>query len=223
MATTLRVIRPTIVGVGPFGQHVATVLTGRFGEGTRVAGRPGVDTTDDDLSAAFGRPADAVVLALWRPAPALCETADRLAHETGTPWLPVVVEHPHLTVGPWVTPGAGPCFRCFHRRRVQHDVEWAVTRAVHEAYDRDPARGPRGFLPQHARLAAGVAASYLDRAFGGDASPAGRFTTISLRSATPVSHPVLACHGCDRCGTRYQPRDLRRLLRLDVKERVDAH
>ncbi|NUP39869.1 MAG: hypothetical protein HOY76_23400 [Streptomyces sp.] len=205
MAASARPLRPAILGAGPFGRHVADLLHALLPAGVRLSGTAVAD--------AFGFGADAVVIALWRPSPAICDQADRLAHATGTPWLPVTAEHPYVVAGPWIVPGAGPCFACYRDRRIQHDAAWPITRAIHRAYDDDPECGPAGFLPQHARMAAGVAAGYLAQA------PAtGTVTRFALLRPVPTTDRVIACHGCERCGTTIGPRDLRRLLRLDVKE-----
>ncbi|MCF6473555.1 TOMM precursor leader peptide-binding protein [Nonomuraea sp. MG754425] len=206
MATTVRLIRPASVGVGPFGERVADILSSQFEHGRMAR----------DVASAFSSNVDAVVLSLWRPWPALCETADRSAYERGIPWLPVVVEHPYAIIGPWIAPPAGPCFACYSRRRDQHDEDWQATRAMRAAYDEDPECGPAGFLPQHARLVAGIAARSVSR------KQAGVVTAISLRTHVMTTYPIVPIHGCPRCGRETRRPGLRQLLRLDEKERADA-
>jgi bacteriocin biosynthesis cyclodehydratase domain-containing protein len=175
-----------LLGVGPFGVRVAEILSGAF---------PGSRTVDEDgLDDEFAN-SDAVVVALWRPAPALCERADLLAHRSGIPWLPIVMRHPLVLVGPLVCPGRGPCFQCYEHRLVQHDKDWRNTRDIHAAYDRDPNCGPRGFLPQHARMAAGIAACVL----GDRHAVAGEVVSFSLAEQRIRKDAVLSCHGCARC------------------------
>lgn len=201
MANTVRLSRPSLVGAGPFGDWVVQILADRFTKG-RAA-------DPDDLAGAFSGEIDAVVLALWRHSPRLCEQADELAHRRGIPWLPITMESTVMRVGPWVAPGSGPCHRCYRLRRIQHDHDWEGSRAIYDAYDRDSTLGPVGFLPHHARLAASFAASLLC-----DPLP-GRVITISAISLSVDAHHVVACHGCDRCLPRSITRDLHSLLQLE--------
>lgn len=187
MAPAIRLARPRLLGVGPFGLRVVEVLSSLLSHSRML--------DEDGLVEGFTN-ADAVVIALWRPAPALCERADVLAHESGTPWLPITMRYPFVLVGPWVRPGQGPCFRCFQHRLVQHDKDWKNTRDIHAAYDRDPDCGPRGFLPQHARTAAGIAACTIG---GRHIATAGVVVSFSLTEQWIRKDAVLSCHGCDRC------------------------
>lgn len=172
------------VALGPFGDAVAAHL---------AAARPGRRVADDDVEAAFAEEPSAVVVPLWRPAPDMCDRIDRLAFRYSTPWLPVVMEHPHILVGPWVVPGQGPCYACYRSRRLQHDKS-AVLSALYAAYDSERDLGPGGFLPHHARLAAGLAGLVLNR------GNAGRVVAIDLLGGDTSYHHVCACHGCPRCG-----------------------
>lgn len=171
-----------MLGSGPFGRQVAGMLERchpgvelRSGEGTY---------TDEDPCAAFDGTVDAVVIALWRPAPALCEEADRLAHETGTPWLPVVDGYPYLVIGPWVVPGAGPCLRCHVPR---HGEDLAEPPHGH---------GPAGPVPYGARIAGGIVLSRLQR----PDRAAGRVIRVSLRDLSVSCDTVVPRPDCDRCG-----------------------
>jgi bacteriocin biosynthesis cyclodehydratase domain-containing protein len=177
-----------LLGLGPFGARVVEILSGTFPD-SRMVGEEGLE---DGFASS-----DAVVVALWRPAPALCERADLAAHKSGTPWLPIIMRHPLVLVGPLVRPGRTPCFRCYQQRLVQHDKDWRNTRDIHAAYDRDPDCGPRGFLPQHGRMAAGIAARLLG---GRHAVTTGEVISFSLVEQRIRKDAVLSCHGCARCG-----------------------
>ena len=142
----------SVIGLGPFGERVAQHLLGTRPDAKRVAAA--------DLGNAFTATGEAVVLALWRPEPELCEQADELSWRRGVPWLPVVMDHRAVSVGPLVSQ-PGPCFRCYRRRREQHDVQPAATAALLAAYARDAGAGPAGYLPHHARMAAGLATQML--------------------------------------------------------------
>jgi bacteriocin biosynthesis cyclodehydratase domain-containing protein len=188
------------VGVGPFGERVAERLL-RLIPASRIA-------AEDDIDDVFSAAPSAVAIATWRPAPALCERADELAYRYRVPWLAVIMEHPVIRVGPLVDPATGPCFRCYRRRRVQHDTQAMATAAVHAAYERDPVLGPAGYLPQHVRLAAGLAANML---LAAGLAPSERCTvssnvvTVRLLRRGLSMNPVVACHDCDRCGTSPGP------------------
>lgn len=205
MAATVRLTRPVLLGMGPFGERVTDLLRELY-PGARV------EPSATDLERAFGDQPDALVTALWRTAPGLSSRIDDLVRVSGVPWLPVVVEHPLIIVGPWVAPGQAPCHRCYRRRRAQHDTRWNTTEILHQAYDRDASCGPRGFLPHHARLAAGVAAGYL-RQSTEDGVVTGRITVIHLQRPVPGSHRVTSCHDCEHCGTAGALGDLRGALR----------
>ncbi|WP_405943841.1 TOMM precursor leader peptide-binding protein [Streptomyces sp. NBC_00932] len=187
MAATVRVTGTVpVLGLGAFGSRVAELLC----DGIVGAYRIG----PDDLAGSFARRPAAVVVAAPHPMPEVCRSADRAAWQHGVPWLPVVDEDLTVRLGPWVVPGAGPCFDCYLARRVQHDDQSAITAAVRAACADDPACGPRGFLPQHARAAAGVAHGLLHQP-----PDPGTVVALSVRSGNLDSHRVLHCHGCPRC------------------------
>lgn len=191
------------LAVGAFGSRVADLLTSALPGAQRFA----------EPADAFG--AGAVVLALWRPSPALCEQVDELAFKTGRPWLPVIAEHPVIRIGPWIAPPAAPCYDCYQARRVQHDKQYETTALLHDAYDRDMSCGPAGFLPHHARTAAGIALSMLDAAARGT-PVTGRVVTARLTRLGVSAHHVVPVHGCARCsppGATAEP-DLRAILPL---------
>lgn len=175
-----------LIGTGAFGEDVVHRLSAALPDACVLEA--------DRLEAAFAEdPPSSVVLALWRPSPGLCERADALAAAHRVPWIPVIMEHPVLRIGPFVRTDAGPCFRCYQWRRVQHDDQHRATAALHAAYDEAPECGPRGHLPHHARLAAAAVASHLAH------RTVGRVTTVQLATARVLTHHVVACHGCDRC------------------------
>jgi bacteriocin biosynthesis cyclodehydratase domain-containing protein len=198
-----------VIATGPFGNRVAGHLLDTYARG--LAGGPA------DLESAFASPCDAVVLALWRPAPGLCERAEELARSRKAAWLPITMDHRMCRVGPLVC-GRSPCFRCYRRRCEQHDVQPAITAALLGAYARDPALGPGGYLPHHARMAAAMAFQMLrclptGQDPGGQVLVPGSVATIRLRGEGITVSRVVPCHDCDRCGGPPGPRaDLARVL-----------
>ncbi|MGW2089269.1 TOMM precursor leader peptide-binding protein [Streptomyces sp. NPDC001880] len=198
MAATIRLTgrRLLVVGVGGFGERVAQLLS---------TGGLGADRVRrEDLADAFGARPGAVVLAAQHPLPALGRQADALAWQHGVPWLPVVTEDLLLRIGPWVVPHQGPCFDCYLARRTQHDDQASITNALWEAHEADPGSGPRGFLPQHARTAAGLLHCLLGGPDAVSAKP-GSVTAVSLRNGEIDTQPVLRCHGCLRCAPETVP------------------
>ena len=206
MATSVRVMaatppRVSIAATGHFGERVAQML------GAGLPGSRQVRAGEDEIAAVFAGGPSAVVVALWRPDQRLCEAADDLSLRYRVPWLPVVMEHPAIRVGPAICPPAGPCYRCYTRRRVQHDRNPSASAALRAAYERDPECGPAGYLPHQARLAAAIARDLLVRISAGRQSvdggrTAGEITTIQLLRGGQRGSRVVACHDCDRCGGR---------------------
>lgn len=198
MACAFRVTRapgrPTsIVSTGPFGERVSRLLTASMNDCWQWKA--------SEIAAAFAVGADAAVFALWRPDQELCEAADELSFRTGTPWLPVIMEHPVIWVGPMVCPPDGPCFRCYARRRAQHQRERWAAASLDAAYGGDPECGPGGYLPHHARMASALAREMLGRMTGRNGClAAGEVVTIRLIASGLNTSRVIACHGCNRCG-----------------------
>jgi bacteriocin biosynthesis cyclodehydratase domain-containing protein len=189
VATAFLVSDCVLVGVGAFGEQVARQLAAQGAAGEPLAGRdPGAV-----IDRAFTDGAATAVLALWRPSAALCEQVDDLAFAHGRSWLPVILEHPNLLVGPLVSPGAGPCFRCYQKRRAQHDPHRSVRAKLEAAFDADPSLGPAGYLPHHARTAVGLAELMLSRV-------PGEVAQVGLLSGRTSSQRLIAVHGCPRCG-----------------------
>lgn len=195
MATTVSVTRAAefaYAGTGDFGRRVARLLAELDGgDGTHA---------EEEIEAALSADARAVVVAVWRPDPGLCELADAAAYLAGRPWLPIVMEHPVIYVGPLIRPPQGPCFSCLWRRRIQHDVHHAATAAVHAAYANDNERGPAGYLPAHARLAAGVAHRMLRQPEGSAAGGiSGDACVLTLPGSRIMTRQVIRCGDCPRC------------------------
>lgn len=207
---TARPTRAALLSVGPFGARVAEFME-HLGAGTRLP-------QHTDPEDAFDGSHNAVVLALWRPAPELADHVDILAHRAAVPWLPVVLEPGFIRVGPVVFPGVGPCHRCYAARAAQHDSHPRIAAAIANALDHEPAHGPRGHLPQHARTAAGLAASVLRR----PAAMAGHVLSVMPRRRSVQRDAVVAVHGCSRCGRPGRSSTLAALLGSATREESGA-
>jgi bacteriocin biosynthesis cyclodehydratase domain-containing protein len=191
-ASRLTSTRLAVAGIGDFGLDVARTLGKSEGS---------IMVTADALENAL---ADGVVAVagMWRPCPDLCERLDELSFQAGTPWLPIVMEHPRIRVGPWGAAPGAPCYRCYCWRRRQHDAQPRVTRALEEAYSRGAVCGPEGYLPHHVTLAVGLAKLSLRRqAADGVRAVAGEALLVNVITGKSAAHSVIPYHGCTRCGT----------------------
>jgi bacteriocin biosynthesis cyclodehydratase domain-containing protein len=209
--------RVAIAGTGDFGLAVARTLAKCEGVGT---------VTPYALESALAVGVVAVA-AMWRPYPDLCERLDEVAFQAGTPWLPIVMEHPRIRVGPWGAAPAGPCYRCYCWRKRQHDTQPAVTRALEAAYSGGTVEGPRGYLPHHVNLAVGLARISLRKQAGqGTAAVAGEALLVNVFSGRSAVHTVIPSHACARCGSgdRLGGRaSLSEVMSAVAGERLSAH
>lgn len=134
----------TIVAQGEFGWAVAERLTRQFA-GARV---------QDHLPApGAGHP---IILASWREARSLGEAIDMMV---GVPWwIPVVLAHPVIRVGPVFSHDVPGCYRCLTSRVLAREEQPEHLAALWDLYDHDPSIGPPGYLAHHAGVAAGLTA-----------------------------------------------------------------
>jgi bacteriocin biosynthesis cyclodehydratase domain-containing protein len=201
-----------IMGNGPFGDRVATLLAGQWQ--TLSGPRP-----ITEIEAVFQVPASLVVLALWRPARRLCDMADQLSFEHDRPWLPVIMDFPYIRTGPVVQPPTGPCYHCYCHRRLRHDRHQRTTVLLLDEYEDDDATGPQGYLPHHARLAAGLATLALRRAALPPAAvplaaPAGvmSFDVLSGRLCLDRVAALPDCSRCERPGRTQAAANLKEVI-----------
>jgi bacteriocin biosynthesis cyclodehydratase domain-containing protein len=189
-ASRLTPSRVAAAGIGEFGLEVAERVA-KSENGSLVT----VDALENALvHGVMG------IAAMWRPCPDLCERLDELAFQAGTPWLPIVMEHPRIRVGPWGAAPGGPCYRCYCWRRRQHDTQPQVTRALEAAYGASAAGGPTGYLPHHVTLAVGLARlSLREQATSGMEGAADRVLWVNVVTGRPAMHRVIPSHGCTRC------------------------
>ena len=176
-----------VTPVGPFGEAVAARLR---------------DIRSDVLIAEPGRerPPGLAVLAAWRRVPELERTLDDEAFRTGTPWLPVILDHPQLEIGPVIVPGQGACHGCYRRRLAQHDNARVIRAALDVHYDAHPESGPDGYLPSTALLAAAAVDDVVARLRADAGSEAGRVRQIEVTTQQMRTGRVVGVHGCPKCG-----------------------
>ncbi|WP_201028604.1 hypothetical protein, partial [Geobacillus sp. B4113_201601] len=77
----------------------------------------------------------------------LCKYIDNINHNYKKCFLPIVVDHPYLTVGPFVQYGQGACYHCYYERFMQHNPIPHVTRALERHYSEFIGKGPKGYHP----------------------------------------------------------------------------
>src|ERR1700733_4270765 len=91
----------TVISGGAFGRRVAGFLVDNEAGSQTICDQP-ID--GGGIESAFDRRGDSIVIALSRPDPELCQCADRLAFERNRVWLPIVMEHPVIRIGPLIRP-----------------------------------------------------------------------------------------------------------------------
>ncbi|GID91976.1 TOMM precursor leader peptide-binding protein [Amorphoplanes digitatis] len=189
-----------VTPVGPFGYAVAERLRDLCHD-IEVAGAPAGSVAPPPVPDPE-RPSGPRLnlLVAWRRVPLMEREFDEESFRSGQPWLPVVLDHPVLEIGPVVVPGAGACHGCYLRRRTQHDPARAVRAAVENHYDSDAVAGPAGYLPSTALFAAAAAADVVDRLRNSPEDEAGRVRQIDVPTQQVRSGRVVGVHGCPRCG-----------------------
>lgn len=152
------------------------------------------------LDGALDWQGDALLVAAWRESPRVTVALDEAAWARRTPWLPVVMEHPSVRVGPTVVPGQGPCYQCFRGRLAQHDATATLTAALHDAYGADSGLGPAGFSPHHVSVAAGLTLAAAADLTATPPRHVGRVIRYQVLSQQIGVGHVVGRHACPRCG-----------------------
>ena len=193
-----------IVSTGAFGNEVASFLQS-YANACRVV-------PEETLDEAFDPDNVLVIAATWRPSPPLGARADELSFERRISWLPVVMEHWRIMIGPLIRPPGGPCYRCFLRRKAQHDSRHSETLAADRAFTEEEWAGPRGHMPYQARIAASLAmrlarlAEARSPALNGpEGASASKLLEYDLITHDISVSSVIRCHDCGRCTGRAQP------------------
>lgn len=182
MQTSAVVPAPTVVAVGDFGRAVAGRLAARLTEAQITDRVP-------DPGTGQGRP---VVLAAGRESRAIATAID--ADRTVPWWLPVVLTHPEIRVGPVFGPDVPGCYACLTTRIVANDEHPEYPAAVWEHYDRDLAAGPPGYLEHHVSIAAALALTLIHRRHGARRTVLG----YGVLSGSLRSEAFVPFHDCPR-------------------------
>jgi len=190
-----------VAAVGPYGVSVADALH----DSLRVRHVTHVGTSRIDASGAWAH-ARVHVLASWRPCHQLCCDLEALCYERSATFVPVMLDAPHVIVGPVVAPGAGACFTCYRKRLLQHSARPLIERALWASYDADPLLGPVGHLSVLADLAAVRLEQLLGDGMAGVIAAAGQVWHINYLTRATARGCVTGIHGCPRCGLQRDER-----------------
>jgi len=185
-----------VVAVGGFGLAVAESLRNVLSP-IHVTQSP-----DGYVNSATWPETDALVLAAWRPEPKTAALLDTVAFQRGVPFIPAIMEHPYLRVGPTVVPGFGSCYHCFLQRLLQHAPAPHLTQALYDHYASHPTEGPAGYPPFAVSVAAMTLAEILHNLATHPASQAGVVRQINVQTMKTTRSHVVGVHGCPRCGLR---------------------
>jgi bacteriocin biosynthesis cyclodehydratase domain-containing protein len=184
-----------IVSVGSFGCAVSKYLS-RF-----VCRFEEISADGDLVASTLASPiGHIIVLAAWRPVPALCEKLNCVSYETRTPFIPLIIDGPVLRLGPIVQPGTGGCWTCWTHRVAQHNGMFKDHSALMEFYNGNPSRGPSGFLEPVAMIGAAQVARTVRALVALDEHIPGSIWQMDMFTRH-VSHGLLVgVDGCDKCG-----------------------
>jgi bacteriocin biosynthesis cyclodehydratase domain-containing protein len=145
-----------------------------------------------------------LALAAWRSDRKLCASLDRVAHDTGKPFIPLMIEQNKVRLGPVVVPGRSCCWTCWNRRAQQNFPWQAARHALLEFYEAHPESGPEGYLETIAAVAAAKMAQVLADAEKDQVSP-GLVWQLDLITRQVDTYTAIGIHDCPRCGLQRPP------------------
>ncbi|OAJ76157.1 hypothetical protein AYJ08_19960 [Brevibacillus sp. SKDU10] len=206
-----------VIAVGTFGTEVANQIVSRAPE-TVVTHMPATYT---QLPTHLFPVARIHVLASWRAVSQLSNQMDEYSYRWKIPWLPVVMDHPYLRIGPFVDTSEGACYHCFEKRYLQHSPTPEYIDALNSYYDAHPEAGPKGFLRVFASLSA-AQVIHLEKCYRQEStSISGSLWQINILTSEPLQTQVIGVHGCPRCGLGRQEEDRSvAQLRVDLKNLI---
>jgi len=180
-----------IVPVGPFGDPVAEHLaTLRFDT---------VRTSLEDASDSAGPSWRIAVVAAWRPVVALCTAVDTMSRRLNRPFIPLVMEGATLSIGPTGTANHAGCWRCWIKRRNQHDPYASMRAAVTRFYDTSPEVGPQGYFEAAALIGAAQLSRIID-AIDATACVGGAVWQFDVLTRDVTASTVIGVDDCPYCG-----------------------
>lgn len=160
-----------------------------------------VTEIDADLDAAV-RDSDHVAFAADGEYPRTAAELDRVAHETGTPWMLVQLRGFDGLVGPVFFPGETGCYNCLERRiasNLSNPEAYATYRNGFAEVDRRSLSSVG--LPAYSRMLAGYAAvDLLNLLAYGQAYTVGQTITVNFLDLSVEVNDVLKLPRCEVCG-----------------------
>lgn len=157
---------------------------------------PAAGTSLDELRAVFSQ-ASIVVAACDQLSPHFLLTVDDVARETGTRWLPAILDGSHAFVGPWIRPHEGPCYR-----EVISQLEATTVRHAEYLATRDHPDAAAGGAPQpHLSVVSGWAALAVMAFVGGVPSLVDRVMVLDLERLGIDTTEIMQLPRCPACYT----------------------
>jgi bacteriocin biosynthesis cyclodehydratase domain-containing protein len=190
---------------GPDEKRVTVLAVDDFG--WKVAERIRMFSSEVSVSSISGknwRPSceGLVIAAMCYEDEELCDIIDSSARGGGAAWLPIFMDHPFLQVGPLIFPDRPGCYRCFRRRRAQHETHTDLMEKMRKERISRSASIPGGYFQHHASIAAGLAweLTHTEKPQGSpDLGGAGTVLAWNVSTGHGRSERLIGCHRCQRC------------------------
>ncbi|MGB2757423.1 MAG: TOMM precursor leader peptide-binding protein [Acidimicrobiia bacterium] len=137
------------------------------------------------------------IVAVDALSPTLLLDVDAAARETGTRWLPSVLDGSHAFIGPWIRPFDGPCYQ-----EVLLQLEATTVRHAEYLATRDHPESSAGGAPSpHLAVAAGWTAIAVMSLIGGVPSLADRVMVLDLERLGVDTTDIMQLPRCPVCQT----------------------
>jgi len=140
---------------------------------------------------------DLCILISEHPCQKVARTLDDRCFERGIPFLPMIVEHPFLFIGPVANLDGSVCYHCFSDRYAQHNPISHIASVVDKHYEDRLSHGPKGVHPGDVAFWSQWLLYSFETGFESFARTVAR---VHLLTRENVTSPVVPVHGCPRCG-----------------------
>ncbi|WP_377887555.1 hypothetical protein [Alkalihalobacillus sp. R86527] len=145
----------------------------------------------------FEKSADIYLVILDAPNPSFCEKINDLCHDLEKAFIPIIVEQPHINIGPVYLGQETACYSCYIDRVRQHSNKNEILDNLWRFYEANPTSAPKGFHPADPDLISNWVLGHLESSFR---EIGGRIFRINLITRDSQSSSVIGVHGCKRCG-----------------------
>jgi hypothetical protein len=184
-------MRLQLFEIGEFAAMVGNVLSEPFDMVRTVVENPFYHRLRIDKNA------DGYLVISEHPSVDLCRFIENATWNTQKPFLPVIIDHPYMTVGPLVNKSAGICYHCYNERLMQHHPSPGLASAVNRYYETHIGEGPKGFHT----LDVSMVANWIAYTFKENIDLfTGKLWRLNLITRECVTSLPVAIHGCPRCG-----------------------